>query len=220
MEEIIKKIADWEYIRKLPQEIHGFRLIENMVDSGVVYNIFTYINESARRQFAVVYDSATKEYVARITVGLTEYCDISYIVSDLSMLETVLIQQLEKTLLRLAVFDINNLDYIFREKRIIDWHYSEQLPRNIAGFDLYINPQQPLKIINGSYIILDYSHFFSESNLIIYYNIYRDEFFGEIRINRTPQMASAFESKTLSDLEDKLSLHLIPTLEQMKKSIK
>jgi hypothetical protein len=55
-----------------------------------------------------------------------------------------------------------------------------------------------------------------ESNLIIYYNIYRDEFFGEIRIHRIPQMAAAFDAHTLPELEAKLNTHLEQTLKDMR----
>lgn len=219
MEEIIEQIGGSEYLKKLPEKLSGFVLTHQYSRDDQVYKIFSYHNQQQRRSFSVIYDNATKEYIARVTVGLVEFCDIAYIVADLAALEKVLAGHLENTLSQLGCFDIKNLDLIFREKKIAEWAYAAQLPVQAAGFELFIRPEQPLKIINGSYIILDYSDFSSDSNLIIYYNIYRDEFFGELRIKKTPQMAAVFETKLLSELEEKLSLYLVSTLEDMRKQI-
>jgi len=216
MQQVISKINEWEYIHKLPPTINGFVFSKELSESGTLFHLFTYANESARRSFSVLYDHATKEFIARIKVGLIEFCDIAYIVADLEMLENVLEKRLETTLSRLGFFDINDLNSIFLEKKIVEWQYAAKLPQVFAGFELYIKPLEPLKIINGSYVILNYTDFLSESDLIIYYNIYRDEFFGELRIRRTPQMAAVFESKQLSELEEKLELYLNPTLENMR----
>lgn len=219
MEEIIKQICDSEHLQKLPEALHGFKLIPEFIKEDTVYRIFRYCNQDQRRSFSVIYDNATKEFIAKITVGLVVFCDISYIVADLAALEKVLAEHLDHTLTKLGCFNVQDLDLIFREKKIVEWSYAAQLPEQIAGFELFIRPEQPLKIINGSYIILDYSDFSSDSNLIIYYNIYRDEFFGEMRIKRTLQMAANFETKLLSELADKLSLYLVPALEDMRKQI-
>lgn len=37
----------------------------------------------------------------------------------------------------------------------MDWEYIDNLPKEIDGFKLFINPKEPVKIINGSYIIID-----------------------------------------------------------------
>ncbi|MPM86114.1 hypothetical protein SDC9_133197 [bioreactor metagenome] len=219
MQQIIDQLNEWQYIQQLPSELHGFILQKDFKEDGSIYHIFTYINQRQRRSFSILYDHSTKEYIARITAGLIEFCDIAYIVADLEMLEKLLKERLEKTLLQLGIFDINDLDSVFREKKIVEWPYAAGLPQTIDGFELYIKPAEPLKIINGSYVILDYSDFSSESNLILYYNIYRDEFFGEIRIKRTPQMAAVFESKSLPELEEKLELYLTSTLEEIRNQL-
>jgi hypothetical protein len=105
------------------------------------------------------------------------------------------------------------------DKKIVEWNYKDKLKQEIAGFTLYIKSDEPVKVINGSYIIIDYSDFATESNLIIYYNVFRDEFFGEIRIRRTPQMISAFDTSDLSELAAKLDEKLAETLEQVREQI-
>ncbi len=212
MEKIIEEVKQSAYLENLPPVLSGFELNKIFAVDGQQVIIFTYDNKEQKRSFSILYDSTTKEYIGRVTAGLVEFSDIGYIVPDRSTLEKVLAEHLSATLDKLGRFAPENLESIFKEKKILEWPYAAQLPQEIAGFSLYIKPPQPLKIINGSYIILDYSDFLSESNLIIYYNIYRDEFFGEVRIRRTPRMAAVFETKTLAELEEQLALHLAPTL--------
>ena len=45
--------------------------------------------------------------------------------------------------------------------------------------------------------------------------MFRDEFFGEARINNIPDMNYVFDSQKLSELQEKLKLHLIPRLQEI-----
>ena len=47
---------------------------------------------------------------------------------------------------------------------------------------------------------------------MICYNIFRDEFFGEARINNVPDINYEFDSVTVKDLQEKISTHLIRRL--------
>ncbi|WP_378956624.1 hypothetical protein [Pelosinus sp. sgz500959] len=216
MEKIIAQVKSWELLSKLPLELESFTLAMELEERGTQYCIFTYENKECHKSFSVIYDKATKEFLARIVVGLMEYFDVNFIVADMKILEKLLIKRLKDTLKNLAVFNQDNLDSILIEKKILEWTYSENLPQEIAGFSLFIRPSQPVKIINGSYIILDYSDFSNESNLVIYYNIFRDEFFGEVRLHRTPQMSGVFDGNTLDKLQENIDIHLTKILENMR----
>ena len=84
---------------------------------------------------------------------------------------------------------------------------------------LFINPKEPVKVINGSYIIIDYCDFEAESNFIIYYNVFRDEFFGEAKIHRIPEITYEYDSSELKDLKIKLENKLENTLKQLRERI-
>ena len=219
MEKIIKQVQMWEYITKLPKEFVGFTLKVELKEQDTQYCMFTYYNDEWHKSFSVLYDTATKEYFARMVIGLTEYFDVNFIVSDLATLETLLKNRLENSLQSLAVFNRENLDSILIDKEIVEWAYGKGLPRELAGFELFIKPYEPVRIINGSYIIIDYSDFDNESNFIIYYNIFRDEFFGEVRLRRTPQMSAVFDAHTLDELQENISIHLKNVLENMRSQL-
>ena len=219
MQQIVQRLQEWKWLNTLPADIEGFSLVNELMQCDTQYRIFTYQQVERQRSFSVLYDQATKEYLVRVVVGLTEYVDISFIVADLVKLEAVLQQRMEPTIHRLANFNENSLCTVFREKNILQWPYAKSLPAKIAGFSLYIAPYEPLKTLNGSYIIIDYTDFVAESSFLVYYNIYRDEFFGELRIRRAPQMINSFDSKTLPNLEQCLITHLKPTLENLRKHL-
>ncbi|SDF47944.1 hypothetical protein [Sporolituus thermophilus] len=219
MEKIIQQINEWPFLRQLPETMMDFRLVVELKQYGTQYRIFTYSNLNRRRNFSVLYDQTTKEYFVRLVIGLTEFYDIRFIADDLNTFETLLAANMEQSLRSLAGFDQTSLCSVFRAKKIIEWPFGGQLPEKVAGFDLFIRPTEPVRGINGSYIIIDYSDFAAESGLLIFYNIYRDEFFGELRVRRTPQVVSAFDAKTLAELEENIKANLQITLQNLRKQL-
>jgi hypothetical protein len=219
MEKIIEQAAEWEFLRQLPAEHVGFTLEIELAERGSQYVIFTYRKTKDYRSFSVLYDKATKDFLAKATVGLTEYYDVSFITTSFVTLELALAERLQHTLASLANPAARGYESIFRAKKILEWPYAADLPDELAGFILFISPQQTVKTINGSYVIIDYSDFKAASNLNIYYNVYRDEFFGEIRLRQTPRMISLFDAKELPDLAEKLKVNLSPTLESLRREI-
>jgi hypothetical protein len=216
MEKIIEQVQTWDLLAKLPKDLAKFTLIMDLEQCGTQYRIFTYQNEASHKSFSVLYDQATKEYFARVVIGLTEYFDANFIVGDIKSLEDLLVKRLKETLSNLAFFDREKLDSIVLDKKLLEWPYGKELPRNLLGFELFIRPDEPIRGINGSYIIIDYSDFKAESNLIIYYNMFRDEFFGETRIKRTPKMSAVFDANDLSALQEALAIHLDSVLQEMR----
>jgi len=57
-------------------------------------------------------------------------------------------------------------------------------------------------------------------DLLIYYNIFRDEFFGEARIRRTPHMSAVFDATTLDELQKNITAHLTVVLESMRSQLR
>ncbi|VBB06287.1 Hypothetical protein LUCI_1511 [Lucifera butyrica] len=219
MEKIIEKIDEWALLKTLPAEYMGFQLDIEKEQQGTQYRIFSYRNQARHRCVSALYDHATRDFLVRLIIGLTEYCEVIFISPSMEFFERMLNERLFKTLSGMAEFEPDSLSCVFRDKKVLEWPYGARLPENIAGFSLFIRPREPVKVINGSYIVIDYSDFAVESNLIIYYNIYRDEFFGEIRVRRTPEMVAVFDSRNLEELQEKLTHHLQPVLEQVRHKV-
>jgi hypothetical protein len=219
MEKIIEQIAAWQFLRQLPAEFAGFTLSSEPCLCGSQYSIFTYRKPEDHRSFAVVYDNATKDFLGRVIVGLNEYYDVGFIAGNLVDLERALERRMEWTLADLANPQQREYESIFRGKHILEWPHAALLPLEMEGFRLFIPPSEAVKTINGSYVVIDYSDFALASNLAIYYNIYRDEFFGEVRINYTPRMINLFDAKELDELAAKLEAGLRPALASLRREI-
>lgn len=219
MEKIVTEIEQWTFLQKLPDTLAGFTLKKEMTLRDTEYIIFSYENATMRRKFSVLYDHDTKDFMVSVTIGLTEYRDMFFIVTSLASLERVLEERMKSTIQDLAVFNPVSLGSVFNNKKILEWPYQEKLQPEIAGFTLFIKPHEPIRGINGSYIIIDYSDFSSESNFVVFYNVFRDEFFAEIRIRRTPQMTSFFDAKDLPELAEKLNEKLPDILQEMRRQI-
>lgn len=210
-----EELIAWPFLKQLSKDVLGFKLDLSVREEGTKTVLFTYTLQEKRRQFIAFYDEATKDFMVRIIIGLTEYNDVSYIVTDLDGFEKLLKERMAETLHKLSVYESNHMESILLNTGITTWQYGLDLPQRIGCFELFIRPSEPIKMINGSYIVLDYSCFEEESNLLIYYNIYRDEYFGEIRLRRTPEMTFDFDAKALKDLEENLKNYLQSTLTQL-----
>ena len=77
----------------------------------------------------------------------------------------IAIQAIEAKDIQKAHDNIMKVEHIIEDKAIMDWEYIDNLPKEIDGFKLFINPKEPVKIINGSYIIIDYCDFSKETDL-------------------------------------------------------
>ncbi len=215
-ERVEKEVSAWDYLGRLPKEWFGFsfhRLMQNRED---FYDLYSYVNEKLHRSAIVYYHSETHEYKLRVHIGLTEFCRIEYIAPNLEVMEQLLSKQFETMLRDMAEFNIQTISVVVKEKHILDWEYAKKLPEILEGFRLFVYPSKPVKSINGSYIVFDYSDFTIDSNFIIYYNVFRDEFFGEARIRKIPEMNYVFDSTELLELEEKLDANLVPRLQEIR----
>lgn len=218
-EKIEAEIQDWQYMKDLPPTWFGFVFTLEMKVYGDVYDLYSYENAAIHRKITVYYHEETKEYKVRVLIGLTEFCNIEYISPTRASLEKILLERFETTLQTLAQFNVATISCIVLEKKILEWDYGSKLPEIIEGFKLFIRPDRPVKTINGSYIIFDYSDFSTDSNFIIYYNVFRDEFFGEAKIRKIPEMNYDFDSHELIELEEKLDEHLLARLKDVRSRI-
>ena len=216
-ERVERETDHWEYMGELPEERDGFRLERLMEIRGDCYELYRYANESAHRSITAYFHEETKEYKVRTSIGLMEFCRMEFITGDFDAFNNLLQEHFDQLLRRMSAFQPDSISSIAREKHIMEWDYGKKLPETLEGFELFISPAQPVEITNGSYAIIDYSDFALESNFMINYNIYRDEFFGEARIRRIPDVSYAFDARELDDLEQKLAQHLVPRLQEVRR---
>jgi hypothetical protein len=150
---------------------------------------------------------------------LTEFCDVRFIHGDRSAFEKILTAFLLMRLDTLKQCIPEQMEFLFREKNILDWSCETELPKTINGFERFLVPRTCVQVTNGSYLILDYTDFAETSSLRFFYNIFRDDFFAEYLVLGAPQPTQFFDSSTLAELREKVKQDLDAATLELRKRI-
>ena len=218
VEKIEHALEGWSLLDSLPRECYGFHYRALCVPIDDRYDIFSYENAVIHKSVTAYYHEETHEYKLRMQVGFVEFCRIEYITNSLEIFGEKLSKELMQLLEDMVTFNPKNISSLVIKKGICDWAFAKELPETLEGYQLFIKPQQPVKINNGSYIIIDYVDFTHSSDVTIYYNMYRDEFFGEARIHSIPDVTYDFDSNELVELQEKLEKHLVPRMKEARQA--
>lgn len=206
-EEIKNKIAALNF-ENLPEELEGFALKKIFAVDDDKFIFFSYVDDETHCALTIYFHEETMEFKVRQKIGLTEFCLTKFFTEDFARFKELLDAELATLLKNLRGVRSHEPNRFLREKNFDEWSYGKNLPATFEGFELFISPAAPVEVTNGSYIVINYVDFAANSDFVIYYNIFSDEFSGESRINGAPQVTYAFDAKTLNELEEKLQKNL------------
>lgn len=220
-EELKNKIAAEveaaNFFDKLPKEFLGFTLKKIFAEDDDKFIYFTYENLQTHRGLTAYFHEETQEYKIRVKIGLNEFCLTKFFTEDFNQFGEMISAGLEDALKSFSE-NPNEKNPLIKEKNFPAWKYGKNLPKNIADFELFITPENPVELTNGDYIIINYSDFSTQSDFTLTYNIYGENFSAELKINLGSQVSYLFDSENLSDLEKKLEQNLETELNRMKNS--
>ena len=214
---IAAQIEEINFGENLPVEIDGFALKKIFAPHEDKFIFFTYADEEIHCALTTYFHEETAEFKVRQKIGLTEFCLTNFFTQDFKIFQTLLDSELEHVIKNLRGSRSKKLNSFLREKKIDTWTYGQNLPATLEGFELFIKPTAPVEVTNGSFIIINYADFAINSDFVLYYNIYSDEFSGESRIKNSPQVSYTFDAKTLDELEIKLKENLIAELRDIRR---
>ncbi|SFE85524.1 hypothetical protein [Succiniclasticum ruminis] len=212
IEVIIKRRPDWEFLQKLPKELHGFSLEEGGQLKGHEFVLGSYVNEEARRRLELIYTKETFDYVPVRQVGLLRYRDFRYITRDKDVFAEWITGAIDRLVEETTPTYVPRSGHLLRDKGILDWHFPDTLPERVGNFVKFIGPQCPLDFINNATVILDYADFDAGNELVFLYNRVRNEFYAENKKHLIPNTIHEFDAKNLEDLEVLLAESLEPYL--------
>jgi len=213
---ILAELESTKIFDNLREEIAGYKLKKIFAEDGDKFFYFSYDNEESHRAFAAYFHEETQEYKVRVKIGLTEFCLTKFFSNTLESFAKILNDEMQNSLENLSAPANTVTDLLIADKKFDAWEYPKTLPANIEGFQLFITPDKPAKISNGSYIILNYSNFATNSDFTIFYNVYTENFCGESKINFLPNVSYLFDAETLKDLESKLKKNLAAEISNIK----
>ena len=212
IEVIMKRRPDWEFLKKLPKELHGFTFEEGGLLKGHEYVLGSYVNEEARRRLELIYTKETFDYVPVRQVGLLRYRDFRYITRDKDVFAEWIAGAIDRLVEETTPTYIPRSGHLLKDKGILDWHFPDTLPERIGNYVKFIGPQYPLDFINNATVILDYADFDAGNELVFLYNRVRNEFYAENKIHMIPNTIHEFDAKKLEDIEALLAERLEPYL--------
>ena len=209
---IIKRRPDWEFLQKLPKELHGFAFEEGGQLKGHEFVLGSYVNEEARRRLELIYTKETFDYVPVRQVGLLRYRDFRYITRDKDVFADWITGAIDRLVEETTPAYIPRSGHLLKDKGILDWHFPDTLPERVGNFVKFIGPRCPLDFINNATVILDYADFDAGNELVFLYNRVRNEFYAENKKHLIPNTIHEFDAKKLEDLEVLLAERLEPYL--------
>jgi hypothetical protein len=212
IDEIQKQTREWEFIKKLPDTIGAFH--KKLVDKieGQILYICRYEAPELKAKADIIYSSETFDYILVRTMGINTYRDMRLIYKERDIFAEKTAHYLPEVLRDMEKPEEVNLGEMVEDKHLKEWEYGKSLPSKIGPFELYIRPDRAIEHINGSVIIIDYTDFSRNDQLIIMYNRLRNEFFGELKINGLFRTTREFDAKNLDGLRKLLEEKLEKTL--------
>ena len=211
-EVIEERRPHWEFLQKLPKELHGFTFEEGGQLKGHEFLLGAYVNEAARRRLELIYTKETYDYVPVRQVGLHRYRDFRYITRDKEVFAKWITGAIDRLVEETTPTYIPRSGHLLKAKGILDWHYPDKLPERVGNFVKFIGPQYPLDFINNATVILDYADFDAGDELVFLYNRARNEFYAENKKRFIPNTMHEFDAKKLADLEELMEEKLVPYL--------
>ena len=207
MESIIQECEKLD-LSWLEPAIGDFHLeVEQKALSSTVYSVFYYTNDANWRWW-VLYDKEVGDYMVRITVPLVDFVDIAFIRESLAPFMDNLKANYKASITQRFLEPQESFVYEYKKKGLPQWDYKEALPETINEYRLDVTPRKALDMINGSYIIGTYVKEEEETGVVLFYNTFRDEFFGETRQKGYPGITHDLDATTIDKFEQALTQHL------------
>lgn len=223
-EALIETFKQWNIASILPLQVGDFQLLteyrmvqENGGDKE--YLLFAYCNADNNWSVRAIFNPDSEEFSVRTDIGMLEFALIEFITSDFAMFRAMVEDRLARIIRDYYVELSRNFSVILKNKGLPDVDWDEFLPAEYGGFRCLIRPNQAVRIINGSYMILSYYQKESRSGLSVMYNVLRDDFFAERRIHNFPNLVHDFDGSSLEGLKRALQQRLLPVLDSISADI-
>ncbi len=202
----------------LPPQVGDFKLVKEfrpLSDQGADsdYLIFTYENEKNGWTVKATLNAATEEFFIRTDIGMLEFALVEFITEDFAIFRRNVEGRLPALIRDYYVERQNNFSVLLMNKGITTVAWDDVLPEQYKGLQRTVSPNDAVRIINGSYMILAYYDRQTRSGLSLMYNILRDDFFAERRIHNFPNLVHDFDSSDVRVLHDSLKKRLVPVLD-------
>ena len=196
-----KLFMDWDIEKELPADISGYKLHRIDKQDGRIYYAFGWTNEENGWEVRALFDEETMDYMVKMYLRLVTLTEIELITGDFDEFKRNLVLLTPKAIDH-ELIHRENVSVFVRGKGFMVWDSEPFLPETIGHYQRMIKPSMPVLGLNGSYIIGAYECREKDTGILFFYNMYRDEYYGELRAGSleafkqdvyTPEYATGFK---------------------------
>jgi hypothetical protein len=209
-----KQFMDWDIRADLPERVGTFVLKKLDRQEGRTYFAYAYVDELTGWEARILFEEETMDYMVKFYCRLFTLTEIELIHNDFDGFR----EDVKNILPRAIDKRFNHREKVsalVAGHGFMTWDYSRVLPESIGEYKRLVEPHRPLLGLNGSYIICVYEWKEKERGILFFYNMYRDEYYGELRDKGIPGIVHQYDAKTTAELEKKIQEHLKKDMETL-----
>ncbi|MEE0291450.1 MAG: hypothetical protein UDQ48_02470, partial [Dialister sp.] len=165
-------------------------------------------------QVRALFDEETMDYMVKTDIRMMTLTEIELITGDFEEFKRNM-KLLTPQYIAKEFIHRENVSVLVRGKGFMVWDYTPFFPPVLGHYRRVIDPHRPLLGLNGSYIIASYECREKETGILFFYNVYRDEYYGELRAKGIPGIIHQYDAKTIPDLEETIRNHLEKDLKDL-----
>ena len=205
---------DWDIENELPADIGPYHLQRIDTQQDRIYYAFGWIDEKSGWQIRALYDEETADYMIKMDLHMMTLTEIECITGDFEEFQGY-VRKLTPKAIEKELIHREEVSVLVRGKGFMVWDYHELLPETLGAYQRIIAPDRPLLGLNGSYVIAAYECQEKDTGILFFYNMYRNEYYGELRAKGIPGIIHQYDAKTIEELEKKIEIHLEKDLEDL-----
>lgn len=206
-EERRNQFLSWNIEEELPKEIGQYKLKRFDRQDNRIYYAFGWVGQENAWIIYVLFDEETMDYMVKMDLSLFTLSEIELITGDFDAFKRN-VRELTPHAIEKELIEREKVSVLVQDKGFMNWDYEEYLPKVLGQYKRVIEPKRPILGLNGSYIIGAYECKEKETGILFFYNMYREEYYGELRAKGIPGIVHQYDAKNIDDFEKVLRANL------------
>lgn len=205
---------DWNIEKELPSSIGEYALHRIDRQDGRIYYAFGWTGQDNGWEIRALFDEETMDYMVKMYLRMMVMTEIEVITGDFGQFQQF-VKKWTPSMIQRELIDRDKVSVLVQHAGFMHWDYSEILPPVLGAYKRMIEPRKPILGLNGSYIIACYECREKNTGILFFYNMFRDEYYGELRAKGIPGIVHQYDAKSISSLTEKIKNHLSKDLENL-----
>ena len=160
------------------------------------------------------FDEETKDYMVKMDLRLMTLTQLESITGDFGQFKKR-VRELTPKAIEKELIHLERVSVLAAVKGFMKWDYEKVMPERMGQYKRIIKPVNPVEGLNGSFIIGAYECRERNIGVLFFYNIYREEYYGELRAGGIPVIVHQYDATTINEFSSHLKAYLEKDLETL-----